>query len=76
MLLLITKNDTSTINANIVQFLNFLNLYRFPMALSKNYMKSFLNIGSQSSVTSQIALGTQNVIFFNSDPLTLKSLFD
>lgn len=76
MLLFVTRSDTDTINANITQFLNFLNLYRFPMALSKNYMKNFLSIGTQSSVISQITLQTQSFLAFNSDALTLKTLFD
>lgn len=46
------------------------------MALTKNYMKNFLNVGSQSSVVSQIISQTQKVQKFTSDPLTLKTLFD
>lgn len=46
------------------------------MALGKNYMKNFLNVGSQSSVISQIIAQTQNVQAFNSEPLTIKTLFD
>lgn len=74
--MVITNRDTLTINNNITQFLNFLNLYRFPFALTKNYMKNFLNVGTQSSVIAQIGVGTQNVLTFNSDPLTIKTLFD
>lgn len=74
--MIITNRDTSTINNNITQFLNFLNLYRFPFALTKNYMKNFLNLGSQTSVIAQIGVGTQNVLVFNSEPLTIKTLFD
>lgn len=46
------------------------------MALGKNYMKTFLNIGNVSKAISQISSATASVLQINSDPLTLKTIFD
>ena len=36
------------------QFISFMHLYRFPMILNINYMRSFLNIGDQAKVMKTI----------------------
>jgi len=51
-------------------------MYRFPMALVKNYMKLFLNVGNQTKVMNQIGSATKSFQSFAAAPLTLQTLFD
>jgi hypothetical protein len=37
-------------------------MYRFPMVLATTYMKSFLNVGNQTKVKSQIASATNGIL--------------
>lgn len=76
ILLLVSFRDTNNLKSKVTQFLNFLNIYRYPMGLSKNYMKYFLELGNQTKVANQIKSHTNEVLKFVSDPLTLKTLFD
>lgn len=49
----------STANANALneyslQYINFLNLYRYPMAFGKNILKTFLGVGNMTKAVNQI----------------------
>ena len=46
------------------------------MALGKNYMKHFMNVGNLSKVADQIVFGTTQFQTFATDPLTIKTIFD
>ena len=58
------------------QALFFINLYRFPLALVKNYYKIILGICNEATVTSQISQGTATLTQYYSNVLTIKSLSD
>jgi hypothetical protein len=51
-------------------------IYRYPILLNINYMKSFLKIGNQSSVSSTIKINTNKLIAAASNNLTIQTLFD
>jgi len=53
-LLFTVRTDAEHLNSYSYQYLRCLNLYRDPMALVKNYLKYFLNLGTQSKTISQI----------------------
>lgn len=72
----ITEADSNNLMDYGNQYINFMNMYRFPIILVTNYMKSFLNIGNQTKVASQIAAVTKNMQFYASQPLTMRTLFD
>lgn len=52
ILLQVTTNDSNKLNDYGIKFINFMLLYRYPMALANFYAKSFLNIGNQTIVDS------------------------
>ena len=58
------------------QFIGFMRIYRFPMILNINYMRSYLNIGNQVKVNKTIVLNTQLMKDAALDEKTLKTLFD
>lgn len=72
----VTRSDAEGLQDYSTQYLNFLNMYRFPMALVKNYMKLFLKVGNQTKVANQIGSATKQFLGYASAPLTLKTLFD
>jgi hypothetical protein len=51
-------------------------MYRFPMVLATAYMKSFLNVGNQTKIKSQIASATSGILTNSKQSITLKTLFD
>jgi hypothetical protein len=57
-----TRGDADILNSYSYQYLYFLNLYRHPMSLVKNYLKKFLNLGTKSKTMSQIQLVTDEYI--------------
>ena len=76
VLLLIHQSDTSNLISYGSQFIAFMNMYRFPVVLGTNYMKSFLNVGNAKTVASQIASATSSMQTYTSLPTTMKTLFD
>jgi hypothetical protein len=44
------------------QFINYMGMYRLPIVLATNYMKSFLNVGNSTKVKNQIATATANFL--------------
>ena len=75
-LLFTVKADAQNLNSYSYQYLSFLNLYRYPMALVKNYLKYFLNLGTQSKTISQIQSATSQYIGFIQSPSTIITIFD
>jgi len=51
-------------------------MYRFPMVLATNYMKSFLNVGNQTKINSQIATATSSMLAASKQTITMKTMFD
>jgi hypothetical protein len=70
-LLLLTRYNTNNLNDYSVQYINFLNLYRYPMAFGKNVMKVFFNVGNQTKAVNQIHLEVTQITQFLSDPMTI-----
>lgn len=75
-LLFTVKSDSSNLNSYSYQYLSFLNLYRYPMALIKNYLKYYLNLGTQSKTVTQIQTATVQYIQFIQSPQTIITLYD
>lgn len=75
-LYLITYKDANNLNNYSIQYINFLNLYRYPMAFGKNILKTMLNVGNQTKVIGQINLQINKITSFMSDPMTIQSIFD
>jgi len=71
-----TSSDGNNLNNYGKQFINFMNIYRFPIVLGTNYLKSILAVGNQTKVNSMINSATTNMIYYSSHPLTLKTLYD
>lgn len=55
-LYLLTFQDSNNLNDYSIQYINFLNLYRYPMAFGKNILKTMLNVGNQTKAIGQIDL--------------------
>jgi len=70
------NTDAQHLNSYSYQYLSFLNLYRYPMSLVKNYLKYYLNLGTQSKVVSQIQSATSQYIGFIQSSSTMLTLFD
>lgn len=66
-----TYKELHSLQGNAISYFNFLNLYRFPMSIGKNFMKTFLNLGNQTKVMSQINLIYSQIITFSQDPFTI-----
>lgn len=66
-----TYAELESFQGNIISYFNFLNLYRFPMSVGKNFMKRFLNLGNQTKVISQINVIYSQIITFSQDPFTI-----
>ncbi len=77
---LVTSILTQDTNTNLIsfssQYINYMAVYRFPVILSTNYMKSILKVGNQTKVTQQIQAVTNNFINSAKDPITKVTLFD
>jgi hypothetical protein len=70
-LLYLTITNTNNLNKYSIQYINFLNLYRYPFAFGKNILKVFLNVGNLPKAMSQINLQVAKITQFLSDPLTI-----
>jgi hypothetical protein len=75
-LLYLTITDANNLNDYSIQYINFLNLYRYPFAFGKNVLKVFLNVGNQAKAVSQINMQVAKITQFLSDPKTIQSIFD
>jgi len=51
-------------------------MYRFPMNLATNYIKSFLNVGNQTLVNNLISSSTSGMELLSSQSLSLQTIFD
>lgn len=58
------------------QFVNYMLIYRYPIVLNLNYMRTILKLGNQTAAANNIAKNTQEFINIASSDLTLKSLYD
>ena len=58
------------------QFINLMYIYRLPIILNINYLKSSLKMGNETKANRTIAAGTNTMLSFVSDPLTISSIFD
>ena len=76
----VTSIITQDTNTNLIsfssQYINYMAVYRFPVILSTNYLKSILKVGNQTKVTQQIQAATTNFINSAKDPITKITLFD
>jgi hypothetical protein len=61
----LTTSDNKNLNDYGGQFINFMLMYRYPMALANNYIKSFLNVGNQTKINNQLNTATNNMLFFS-----------
>lgn len=75
-LAILTYQDASNLNNYSIQYINFLNLYRYPMAFGKNILKTMLNVGNQSKTIDQIHSQSAIMTALMSDPMTLQTIFD
>jgi len=48
MLIILTRGDAVSVISYSNQYINFMNMYRYPVSLGVNYMKLFLSIGNKS----------------------------
>jgi hypothetical protein len=71
-----TYNQFGALKGDVISYFNFLNLYRYPMSIGKNYMKYFLGLGNQTKVINQISLAYSQIVAFSQDPFTLKTIFN
>ena len=53
-----------------------MNMYRFPVIIATNYMKSFLSVGNVAQVNRQIKTASTNFLTGASLQLTKKTLFN
>ncbi len=53
-----------------------MNMYRFPVILTTNYMKSFLNVGNATKVAAQIQSSSNNFLNGFNQELTQITIFD
>jgi hypothetical protein len=51
-------------------------IYRYPIVLNMNYIRSFLNLGNQATAKAAIASNTKAMLAAGSNKLTLKTLYD
>lgn len=58
------------------QFVNLVMIYRLPVFLNINYLKSMLKLGNQAVAAGTIASFTQKIFPTASSSLTLKTLYD
>jgi hypothetical protein len=72
VLLIITESNGTKLTKYSNQFINYMNMYRFPIILATNYMKSFLNVGNPTKVAAQIQSSSTN--FFNGFNLELTQI--
>lgn len=72
----VVNNNYSDLMNYSEQFIGFMRIYRFPMILNINYMRSYLNIGNQAKVNKTIILNTQLMKDAALEEKTLKTLFD
>jgi hypothetical protein len=75
-LLALTTENANALNEYSLQYINFLSLYRYPMAFGKNVLKVFLNVGNQTKAVSQIHLEVTRISQLLADPMTIQSIFD
>jgi hypothetical protein len=72
----LTNRDATYLNSYSIEYINFLNLYRYPMAFGKNVLKTMLNVGNQTKATNQIYLEVVQITGLMADTMTLESIFD
>lgn len=58
------------------QFVNFMTLFRFPLAFNINYMKRVSEIGNATHLDKRILFFKENFINTSQNTKTLKTLFD
>jgi hypothetical protein len=75
ILLIITSKNATSLTSYSNQFINYMNMYRFPV-IATNYMKSFLSVGNVAQVNRQIKTASTNFLTGASLQLTKKTLFN
>jgi hypothetical protein len=73
---LLSTANANSLNAYSLQYINFLNLYRYPMAFGKNVLKIFMGVGNQTKAANQIHLEVTQISQLLTDPMTVQSIFD
>jgi|688.fasta_scaffold759937_1 hypothetical protein len=76
ILLIITSKNATSLTSYSNQFINYMNMYRFPAIIATNYMKSFLSVGNVAQVNRQIKTASTNFLTGASLQLTKKTLFN
>lgn len=78
IVILVTVSDDNghSLNDYSSQFINYMNMYRFPVVLATNVMKNFLKVGNQTKIAAQIKAATNGFASSSQSELTKITLFD
>lgn len=67
-LMILTQANANNLNNYSLQYINFLNLYRYPMAFGKNILKTFMKVGNQTKAINQIHFQVDQISLALRDP--------
>lgn len=76
ILVMISNNNSHSLNDYSNQFINYMSMYRFPVVLATNIIKNFLKVGNQTKIAAQIRTATNGFITSSQSELTKITLFD
>jgi hypothetical protein len=72
----LSNANANSLNHYSLKYINFLSLYRYPMAFGKNVIKTFMGVGNLTKATNQIHFQVTQISQLMADPMTLQSIFE
>lgn len=68
--------NANSLNHHSLQYISFLNLYRYPMAFGKNMLKTFMGVGNLTKAANQIHFQVAQISQLLTDQMTVQTIFD